>query len=372
MKRGTIITAVAIAALGAVGLIALNRGNAPKLTDAAGGAALVMELAPSETFLVRLTDLKEAVPLSGSLRPLHQVTIKSQVAARLSDVLVREGQPVKKDEVIARFDIDELNSKLDEKKSNLRAAEAQLDLAEKNRARKKTLRGNGFASELSADEAENAYQQAFQTAQAIQAQVEIAKEALKNAVVYAPIAGFVSERPVNPGEKMGLDSKLISIVDLSEMELEAAIPSSDIARVAVGQPVAFKVQGLYGKSFSGKVARINPTTRAGSRSIPIYITVENSTETLRGGMFATGEIIVKKQPQVLAAPAGAIRGEGANRYALVIVDGAVAKRPVQAETSTVDSELVAISKGLVAGDTVISAPTIQLASGTRVRISSYR
>ncbi len=372
MKRRTIIAIGAVVAAGAAGLLLTKKGKETATLLATPAIEKVMELAPSETFLVRLTDLQETVPLSGSLRPLHQVSIKSQVAARLSEVAVREGQPVAKGDVIARFDLDELTSKLEEKQSNLRAAEAQLDLAEKNRARQKTLRGKGYASEVAADEAENSYQQAFQSVQAIQAQVEIAKEALGNAVVYAPISGFVSERPVNPGEKMGLDSKLISIVDLSEMELEAAIPSSDIARVVVDQPVEFRVQGLYGKSFAGTVARINPTTRAGSRSIPVYISVENTTETLRGGMFATGEIIVKKQAQVLAAPAGAIRGEGQDRYALTIVDGAIMKRLVRAETSAVDSELVAIIDGLTVGDTVISAPTIQLVAGTRVRISSNR
>ena len=126
------------------------------------------------------------------------------------------------------------------------------------------------------------------------AQLDMARIALADTVIRAPLAGVVSKRHVQAGEKLAPDMPVFTIVNLRQLTLEAQVPASEMPRVKIGQEVRFKVDGFAQRDFVGKVARINPTTEAGSRSMLVYISVDNSDGALRGGMFAKGDITTEK------------------------------------------------------------------------------
>ncbi len=362
-------------ALAAIGIVALGAGGARYLKNDTAAAVVqpsapvVTELARSETFMVRKTDLRFTVPLAGTLRPVDQTTLKSEVAAKVSEVLAQEGQPVKKGDVLVRLDTEDLTSRLNERLANLESAKAQLALAEKNRSMKLSLQQKGYAAQASVDEVESAYRTSQANVRAMQAQVDLARKALENAVVRAPMDGFVSERAVNPGDKVPVDGKLAVLIDLSRLEIEAPVPTNEIALVAVGQKAAFRVPGLEGREFTGRVERINPTTKSGSRSIPVYIQVENGDKVLRGGMFASGDIVVREIRDVVAVPPDTVRGDQSQRYVLKLDGDKVARQPVEVAKDAT-ATLVAVASGLSEGDTIVSAPSIVLEPGTPVRIGS--
>ena len=352
------------------GIYAALHGRSTLAPIAPAAIAPAIELAPSETFLVKRTNLRHTVPLSGSLRALNQSYLKAEVGARVSEVLVREGEPVAMGQVLARLDVSDLSAKLNEKLSNLEQAKAQLALAEKTRATKLVLKEKGYATQATVNEVESTYQVQLANVRAIEAQIAVARKALADAVVRAPMQAFVGERNVNPGEKVAIDGKLFTIVDLSEMEIEAMISSNDIGRIAIGQNVEFRVPGLEGIQFLGRVVRINPTVRSGSRSIPVYVQVRNEDRNLRGGMFALGEVIVDRVDQIVAVPVAAIRGDAGDRHVLKLADDTVMKQPVMLTGEPGDDGLIAVATGLLEGDTIISAPVIKLDPGTRVRITA--
>ena len=360
-------------ALAVIGVAALGTGGARYMKGDTAQAVMkpsapvVTELAASETFAVRRTDLRFTVPLAGTLRPIDQTTLKSEVAAKVSEVLVQEGQPVKKGDVLVRLDTEDLTSRLDERVANLESSKAQLALAEKNRSMKLSLQQKGYAAQATVDEVESAYRTAQASVRAMQAQVDLARKSLENAVVRAPMDGFVSERAVNPGDKVPVDGKLIVIVKLSRLEIEAPVPTNEIALVAVGQKALFRVPGLEGREFNGLIERINPTTKAGSRSIPVYIRVENGDQILRGGMFATGDIVVREVEDVVAIPPEAVRGDPSHRYVLKIDGETISRQPIEVSQDAT-ANLVAVASGLAAGDTIVSAPSITLEPGTPVSI----
>ena len=122
----------------------------------------------------------------------------------------------------------------------------------------------------------------------------LAKINLDDAVVRAPFAGTIAKRHVQPGEKVSLDSTIVTLVDLRQMVLEAAVPAADIPAVGIGQPARFKVGGFGAREFVGEVQRINPITADGSRAITIYIAVPNPDSALKGGMFAQGALTLDK------------------------------------------------------------------------------
>ncbi|MGH6816665.1 MAG: efflux RND transporter periplasmic adaptor subunit [Hyphomicrobiaceae bacterium] len=367
-KRIASVAVAAVLVLAAGGSFAVFKGRGASSPIVTAAIAPVIELAASETFLVKPADIRHTVSLSGSLRPLNQVYLKAEVAARVSEVLVREGEPVSQGQVLARLDVSDLTSKLTEKLSNLEQTKAQLALAEKTRAAKLALKEKGYATQATVNEVESSYRVQLATVRAIEAQIDIARKALGDAVIRAPIAGFVGERNINPGEKVALDGKLFTIVDLAEMEIEAMISTNDIARVAVGQTVEFVVPGLEQQKFTGRVARINPTAKSGSRSIPVYIQVRNEGRDLRGGMFAAGEIVIDRAEQLVAVPVDAVRTDAGERVVLKIADGVVRRQSITLKGEPGDTGLIAVGDGLVGGDTIISAASIKLDAGTRVRI----
>jgi membrane fusion protein, multidrug efflux system len=330
----------------------------------------VIELAQSEVFTVKLAEVRHTVHLSGSLRPVRQSVVKSEVGARVREVLVQEGQPVSKGDVLARIDVSDLTSRFNEKLMLLEEAKAQLTLAEKTRAAKLALKQDGYATQSTVNEVESNYRVQAANVRAIETQIEVARKALGDAIVLAPISGVIGERSVNPGEKVAIDGKLFTIIDLSDMEVEAMISTNDIDRVAVGQTVEFVVPGLDQKQFVARVVRINPTTKSGTRSVPVYVQVNNEAQSLRGGMFAIGEIIVDRSESLVAIPTTAVRTDVDGRYALVLADGAVRKQPITVKGEPGDAELVAVAQGLATGDIVISAPSIALDPGTRIHIGS--
>lgn len=329
-----------------------------------------VELAAVEVTRMKLRRLTDTVRLSGSVAPLNQTTMKSEVAARLVEVPVREGQPVRRGETLARFDTVELAARLNEKLSNLEGAKAQLVLAEKTRSKNLALRQKDIVAETSLDQAQSSFQ--FQQAQvaALSAQVELARKSLRDAVVVSPIDGIVAQRSVNPGDYLAVNAAMFVVVDLSRVEVEATAPADDVARLRPGQSVLLRVEGFGERNFPGRVARINPMTRAGSRAIPVYVDVDNADGALRGGMFANGEVVVAEAERAFAVPPVAVRHDERGDFVLVVTGDRLERREVTRRGLWSRGDLVQID-GVADGDPVVTANLPGLTAGRAVRIMGF-
>ncbi|MBP2315871.1 efflux RND transporter periplasmic adaptor subunit [Azospirillum soli] len=359
---------------------ALGAGGAVWKTRTAGDAAAVpavqaplppserpVELAAVEVTRVVPRRLTETVRLSGSVEPLNQSLVKSEVAARLVEVPVREGQAVRKGEVLARFDTAELTAKLNEKLSNLEGAKAQLVLAEKTRAKNLALRQKDIVAETNLDQAQSTFRFQQATVAALEAQVELARKALRDAVVVSPIDGTVAERVINPGENLAVNTKMFSVVDLSRVEVEATVPADDVARLKPGQFVRLRVEGFGERDFEGRIARINPVARAGTRAIPVYVSLDNADGSLRGGMFAAGDAVVAEAGHAFALPPAALRHDDQGDFVLVVAGDRVERRKVEKRGLWSRGDLVQV-EGLQEGDVVVTAPLPGLAAGRAVKV----
>src|SRR5690606_24664071 len=133
-------------------------------------------------------------------------------------------------------------------------------------------------------------------------------------------------------------------------------PVGASAQIAAGQAVIVTVEGLSAREFAGTVARVNPVALAGTRTTPVYITLDNAQGVLRGGMFATGQIVVDEQPEALAVPETALREDAEGVFVLKLADEALLRQPVEKGRQWSRGRLIEITKGLVAGDIVVTAP----------------
>jgi RND family efflux transporter MFP subunit len=161
-----------------------------------------------------------------------------------------------------------------------------------------------------------------------------------------------------------------AIVNLQQLTLEASVPASDIPRVKVGQEVRFTVDGYDRRDFAGKVARINPTTEAGSRAMIVYISVDNPDGALRAGMFAKGAITTAKSALHPLVPLAALRHDGGHELVYRIDAGQVVAQPVTLGLRNEDEGMAEVKAGLQAGAVVIAAPLEGVKPGSKVKVAA--
>jgi len=332
-------------------------------------AAAVYELAPEDLATIEARELSVKLPLSGSLAPLSQATVKSKASGVVLETTVREGMNVTAGQVIARLDAADQRARVAQQQAALDEANARLSLAQKNNANSQALLKQNFISQSSHDATKNSVELAQAAVNAARAQLELARIALADTVIRAPLAGIVSKRYVQAGDKVAPDMPVMAIVNLRQLTLDAQVPASDIPRVKPGQPVRFHVDGFGGRAFSGTVARINPATEPGSRSMFVYVSVDNGDGALRAGMFAKGEITTEKSAPRPLLPLKALHKDGGQDVVYRVDAGAVVAQQVTLGLRNEDEGMAEVTAGLPAGSLVIVAPLDGVKPGAKVKVA---
>lgn len=361
-----IIAAGAIIAVGAG--VAISRNNAVPQTAAKSAKGGALELLSSDLVSVEQRDLQRTIQVTGTLRAINQAAVKSKVSGDLIALLPREGEAVARGQVVARIDTAEYQSRLDEKLGTLAATEAQWKFNERTRGKNEELLSKNFISQ-------NAYENTLANSQvseanvkAAQAQVSLARRALEDTVIRAPIAGIVSERSVQQGEKVAVDAKLLTLVDLARLEVEAMVPMADLASVGIGKTVRLTVEGFEGREYTGVVSRVNPSAPAGTRSIPIYVELANNERSLKAGMFAKGVLVATTRASALSIPASAIRDDGGDPFVYRIAGDKLARQKIVLGMRSDTQGMVEVVSGLEAGARIVSANLGTLAVDRTVRV----
>jgi RND family efflux transporter MFP subunit len=358
----------AVAVLGGIGILVAQRQPSATTPPAATPAERPLELVELEIHTVASRVLKEKVRFTGSTQPVDQTIVKSRVAGRLAEVLVREGDRVEAGQVLARFESVELQARLNEKLSSLEAARAEARWAEKDRADKSELHERKVVSR-SAFEQASAVADAKKSLVAVaEAQVEVARKNLNDAQVVAPFAGIVGERFANPGESIPVDGRLLTLLDTSRVEVAAQVPAADVVPLRIGHPALLVIEGFGERLFAARVTRISPTTQPGSRSVPVFVEITERDEALRGGLFGSGEVTVAESRDVIAIPASGLRRDGEGDHVLVIRDGRLVRQAVTAGRRWSRGDFVEIA-GLSTGERIIAAPLPGLKPGQAVKVT---
>ena len=328
----------------------------------------VFELASGDIAAIDARSLAVSLPLSGSLAPLSSATIKSKISGVVEATTVQEGMAVSAGQVLARIDQADLRARLQQQQAMLDEAQAKLSMATKNEANSQALLSQKYISQNAFNSTQNTVALARANVKSAAAMVEIARIALNDGIIKAPISGIVSKRHVQAGEKLAPDMAVYSIVNLSELTLEAQVPASEIPRVKVGQDVRFKVDGFQKREFEGKVARINPATEAGSRSMLVYIAVRNDDSALRAGMFAKGSIVTDRSGVAPIVPMTALREDQGKQVVYKIENGKVVAQPVTLGLRNDDEGYAEVTDGLDKGANVIVSKLNAVKPGAQVKL----
>ncbi|MCA3253756.1 MAG: efflux RND transporter periplasmic adaptor subunit [Pseudomonadota bacterium] len=378
MKRA-VAWAVGLLALGALVVAGLRLAGVKPFAGAPGGrdasptaVAQAIELAPTDVATVRQAELVRSLAVSGGLKAAETALVKAKVASELKELSVREGDRVFAGQRIGRLDATEFEWRLRQAEEQAQSAAAQLAIAERTLANNRALVEQGFISRNALDTAAMNEAGARAALQAAQAAAELARKALRDTEIRAPIGGLVAQRLAQPGERVAVDGRIVEIVDLSRVELEAAVTPEDVTALRVGQAARVRVDGLD-QELAARVARINPSAQSTTRAVTAYLAVEPHA-ALRQDLFARATIDLERR-NALVVPVSAVRFDQARPYVLALEGGVAVEKPVTPGTRgqvAIDGQpeaAIEIREGLAAGAVVLRGSVGSLRGGTRLVLS---
>lgn len=373
MSRGAKALILILALLLAAGLAAYAwkaRQPAGTARPAAPATTAAIELAPGDLVTAAPAELRTQLVISGGLRAVNSAYVKAKVATEVVTLTVREGDRVSAGQLLGTLDATEFQWRLRQAEDQAAAAQAQLDIAQRTLDNNKALVDQGFISRHALDTSASSAASAHASLQAARAAAEIARKAVNDSSIRAPIAGQVAQRLVQPGERVALDARLLEIVDLSRIELEAAVAPEDVPALRVGQAARVQVDGLA-DTLPAHVARINPSASTTSRSVMTYLELQAgpAAAALRQGLFAHATIDLQRKT-ALVVPESALRFDQARPYVLVLEDGRAQQRNIGTGargTALMDGRTeaaVEVAQGLPPGAVVLRGTVGALKAGT--------
>ena len=369
MKRWMkwLIPVVAVAVLGGFVARALQARKAEQAPLTAQKAVVALDLSASDMVSARVIELTRTLDVSGGLKAVNSASIKAKVAAEVKSLTVREGDSVKRGQVLGQLDTTELDWRLRQAEQTASSSRAQADIAKRALENNRALVAQGFISPTGLETSVSNDAAAQANLQAALAAAALARKARGDSTLVSPIAGLVSQRLVQVGERVSVDAKLLEIVDLTQLELEAAIAPEDVVALDIGRTATLRVDGLS-QPVAAKVARINPSAQLGSRAVMVYLAVDPQP-ALRQGLFAKGRIATTAK-KTLAVPLTAVRTDQSLPYVLQVLGDKTQLSTVQlGQRGEVDGQpWVEITSGLSDGARVLAGSAGLVRDGTPVRV----
>lgn len=329
MKWTTAAVTVALLGAGTVRLLQARKVKEASLQaqQAALRTTVVLHIRAADIHPVQILELPVGIPISGTLKATESAMVKARIAGELQNLSVREGDIVKAGQVLAQIEPTEYLARLKQAQQQAESAKGQLDIARRNADNNRALVDQGFISKTALDTSTASLSSAQASYQAAQSGADIAQKTLEDGVVRAPIGGQIAQRLVQPGERVGIDTRIVEIVNGSKLELEAALNAADSLLVRPGQTAQLQMDGSN-QSIRARVARINPSANSSTRTVTAYLAIEDNTQ-LRQGLFVQGQLATGNANKVLALPLGSVRTDKPQPYVQVLKDGKVEHMPVE-------------------------------------------
>jgi RND family efflux transporter MFP subunit len=365
------VAALVFAALAFGGMRALSQRKAQQDADAARLAQRTqvgVELAPTDLVQVQVRELVQGVPVSGTLRAANVAVIKARVAGELQGLALREGDAVRAGQVVARVEPTDAQARLRQSQQQAESAKAQVEIAQRTFDNNRSLVEQGFISRWSLDSSSASLASAQANYNAAVAGADVTRKALEDTVLRSPIAGQVSQRLAQNGERMALDGRVLEIVDLSRLELEASLSATDAMLVQPGQKAQLQIEGAT-SPVSATVARVNPSVVAGSRAVLAYLVVD-PLPGLRQGLFAQGNLRIGTT-RATTVPLSAVRTDKPAPYVQLVSNNKVLHQAVQlGARGEADGQAMVAVQGVPANTSLVSGAVGTLREGTPVTLTA--
>jgi len=371
-----VIALVVIALAGGIWrALSAKRAQQAAATEAAQIQGQI-EFSQNDVFTAEIREITQGLAVSGTVKALNYAVIKARVAGELKEITVREGDSVKAGQVLARIDPVEYQRRFEQAQEQASAAKSQMEIAQRQWDTNKALVDQGFISKTALDNSLASFQGAVASHKAAIAGADVARKSLDDSVLRAPFSGVIAVRSAQLGERVGIDAKVLELVDLRQLEVEAPLSPSDSLDVKMGQTAQLQIEDRA-ELVTAHVTRMSPSAQAGSRSVLVYLTLDQPAG-LRHGLFAKGTLGLVKS-QVLAVPLTSVRTDHPSPYVQVVEKvGEVTQIRHQTvemgirgnEASGKDPQEWVAVKGLAAGSLVLKGQVGAMREGMVVRFTT--
>ncbi|MFO0273727.1 MAG: efflux RND transporter periplasmic adaptor subunit, partial [Betaproteobacteria bacterium] len=328
---------------------------APKGTDGKGDAKAAGKgppPAPVEVVTLKPSRVQEDLGAVGTLRANQSVMLRTEVTGRVETIGFRDGQAVKRGQLLIGLDAS-FNE------AEVAQAKAELALAQSSLKRTEDLAAKNFVSSSAQDQAES-------NVAVLQARLQLAQARLSKMRVLAPFDGVVGIRAVNVGDVLRDGTDIVNIEDIRTLKVDFRVPERFFTQMKVGLPVEVAADALPGTTYRGSIEAINPRIDANGRSLELRASLGNSDGRLRPGMFARVRVVVGDRPEAFMVPEEAIVPQGDRFFVFRVADGRAQRVPVRLGVRR-DGQ-VELLDNVQAGDRIIVAGMRVQRDGQPVRV----
>lgn len=332
-------------------------------------AVTTMQVGPENIAIVVRELLVTGPGLTGTITPLREARLRSELSGTVTRTMVLAGQSVRRGDTMATLDDIAVRDQWLSARSGQRVAVQTLDDAKRDFDRSTKLQAAGAIADRDLENARRGLMIAEAEAADATSRLALAQQQIGRTRFLAPFTGIVSDMAVKGGDVVQPGSAVATVVDPASMRLEGSVPAEQVASLRVGAPVQFRVNGYPDRLFIGKVDRINPTADPATRQVRVYVSIPNSGGALVGGLFAQGRVATASRLSI-TAPLSAVDDRGVAPSVLRLAKGRTERVTVKTGLRDAETDRVELLEGVAPGDTLLVGTAQGLTIGTAVKVTA--
>ena len=356
---------VVTAAIAVAGTVALRAKSASHDSDKKPDVTL--EFTPAEVVKPLLAAIPERIEFSGPLMAPRTAVVRAKATGTLLTLAVAEGSRVKAGQVLGTIDLSDLQSRVNERAAGVDSARARVAEAERIHKSNEDLANQKFISANALESSRATLESARAQLRSSQAQLDTTAVGVREAGLVAPIGGVIGKRSVVPGEKVSAEQELLTVVDLSTLELAGVVGTHQVSQLKAGQKLLVRVEGAT-DAVEGRIDRIAPMAEAGTRGIRVVVVLANPQETFRAGQYASALVSLDDPAPRLTVPAASVGQASGQDYVWTVEKGALVRRIVITGRRDTLNNRIEVTQGLDGSAQVLAARFDALREGAPARV----
>jgi membrane fusion protein (multidrug efflux system) len=323
-----------------------------------------------EVFEVGPISVSYTVAAVGSLKTPENVIISPKKAGIIHQILVKEGDRVKKGQILVQLDDVDARLQVEKAEANMKQAEAAVETNRSVLPRYRKLYESQVIAQQTLDELILRFKVDEAKLDLAKAELSLARQSLLDHRIVSPIDGVVNLKIASLGEHVNVAPKdeILSIVQMDPLELEFYVPENWAGKIRLGSMVQFTVKAFSEEKFTATLQFISPTADPATRNVKVKAVVPNLHYRLKPGFFAEVSVRTGINPNALVIPEAALFSQEGRYFAFVVQNGVAHRKEV--ETGHRSEGKVEILKGIQKGEQVVTVGYEQLSEGTKVKAST--
>lgn len=319
--------------------------SSTSINSAATGTSTAARPPSVESAKVEVMNLTDDTQAVGSLKSRQGVTVRPEVSGRITKLNFRDGEPVRKGQLLVQFD-DQLQV------AQVKQSQAELSIALANHKRNQDLVAQNFISQRSVEES-------AANLEVAQAKLALSQATAARLKITAPFDGITGIRTVNVGDYLKDGGDIVNIEDVTAVFVDFRLPERFLTKVKKGQSAQVEMDALPGRRFTGIIQAIDPLVDANGRSVGVRACIDNRQNQLRPGMFARVNAVFGERDKAKVIPEEAIVPLAGKQFVIKLLDGAdkdsKTTQRVEVKVGIRRPGRVEILEGLNEGDEVVTA-----------------